>query len=90
MELREMWLIGAYTVDLSLKSDHRGCFARTFCAREFEAHGLRPTVAQCNIAFNHVCGTIRGMHFQIAPSRENLDTVEDPLVLLTCALERSG
>ena len=63
-------LAGAYIVDLTLKSDFRGFFARTFCAREFEAHGLRPTVAQCNVAFNHYSATIRGMHYQVGPSRE--------------------
>jgi dTDP-4-dehydrorhamnose 3,5-epimerase len=63
-------LAGAYIVDLTPKSDFRGFFARTFCAREFEAHGLPPTVAQCNVAFNHYRGTIRGMHYQVGPSRE--------------------
>jgi dTDP-4-dehydrorhamnose 3,5-epimerase len=71
MEFRATRLPGAYVLDLSLKSDDRGFFARTFCAREFEAHGLRPTVAQCNIAFNHVRGTIRGMHYQVDPSQES-------------------
>ena len=63
-------LAGAYVVDHERKSDFRGFFARTFCTREFEAHGLRPTVAQCNVAFNHYRGTIRGMHYQVGPSRE--------------------
>ena len=70
LEFRETMLAGAYIVDLALKSDLRGFFARTFCAREFEAHGLRPTVAQSNVAFNHFRGTIRGMHYQVEPSRE--------------------
>ena len=70
MEFRETRLAGAYVLDLSVKSDQRGFFARTFCAHEFGTHGLRPTVAQCNVAFNHVRGTIRGMHYQVEPSRE--------------------
>lgn len=60
----------AYIIDLEEKHDHRGFFARTFCAKEFEEHGLKPTVAQCNLSFNHVKGTLRGMHYQIAPAAE--------------------
>ncbi|RUR84986.1 dTDP-4-dehydrorhamnose 3,5-epimerase [Chlorogloeopsis fritschii PCC 9212] len=60
----------AYIIDLDEKHDHRGFFARTFCAQEFEAHGLKPTVAQCNLSFNHKKGTLRGMHYQIPPAAE--------------------
>jgi dTDP-4-dehydrorhamnose 3,5-epimerase len=70
MEFRETRLAGAYVVEILPKSDHRGFFARTFCAYEFEAHGLHPTVAQCNIVSNYVRGTIRGMHYQVEPSHE--------------------
>jgi dTDP-4-dehydrorhamnose 3,5-epimerase len=38
--------------------------------REFEAYGLSPIVAQGNIAYNKVRGTLRGMHYQVAPGRE--------------------
>lgn len=50
--------------------DDRGYFARTFCAREFEQHGLKAIVAQANLAFNHHKGTVRGMHFQAPPAAE--------------------
>lgn len=63
-------LKGAFIVDLEQRQDHRGFFARTFCAKEFSAHGLKPTVAQCNLSFNHKKGTLRGMHYQIAPATE--------------------
>lgn len=63
-------LAGAYIIDLDLKPDHRGAFARTFCAAEFEQHGLKPTVAQCNLSFNHKKGTLRGMHYQVLPAAE--------------------
>jgi dTDP-4-dehydrorhamnose 3,5-epimerase len=78
LEFRETMLAGAYIVDLTPKSDFRGFFARTFCAREFEAHGLPPTVAQCNVAFNHYRGTIRGMHYQVGCTRGAiLDVIVD-------------
>lgn len=60
----------AYIIDLEEKHDHRGFFARTFCAKEFEAHGLKPTVAQCNLSFNYKKGTLRGMHYQVPPAAE--------------------
>ncbi|MHB1567567.1 MAG: dTDP-4-dehydrorhamnose 3,5-epimerase [Solirubrobacteraceae bacterium] len=50
--------------------DERGLFARTFCAEEFERHGLDARVAQCNTSFNPRAGTLRGMHFQQAPHGE--------------------
>lgn len=61
---------GVYLIDLDKKSDERGFFARTFCREEFLAHGLEPLVEQCNVAFNHRKGTLRGMHMQIAPHPE--------------------
>ncbi|TVP59851.1 MAG: dTDP-4-dehydrorhamnose 3,5-epimerase [Nodularia sp. (in: Bacteria)] len=60
----------AFIVDVEKKPDHRGFFARGFCAQEFIAHGLKPTVAQCNISFNHKKGTVRGMHYQVSPAVE--------------------
>ena len=63
-------LKGAFIIDLEPRQDRRGFFARTFCAKEFEAHGLKPAVAQCNLSFNHKKGTLRGMHYQIPPAAE--------------------
>ena len=63
-------LEGAYIIEPEPIEDERGFFARTFCIREFEAHGLNPCVAQCNISFNKKKGALRGMHFQVAPHAE--------------------
>ena len=70
MIFTETKLKGAYTIDLDRKEDGRGFFARAFCQKEFEAHGLKPTIAQANVAFNHKKGTLRGMHFQFPPAAE--------------------
>lgn len=51
-------------------ADVRGAFARTWCQREFEAHGLNAKLAQCSVSFNTKRGTLRGMHFQAAPHEE--------------------
>lgn len=70
MIFTETKLKGAFILDLEQREDDRGFFARTFCAKEFEAHGLKPSVAQCNLSFNHKAGTMRGMHYQIPPAAE--------------------
>lgn len=61
---------GVAIVDLVVKRDDRGFFARSFCREEFIENGLEPMVEQCNLSFNHKKGTIRGMHIQIAPHPE--------------------
>jgi len=66
----ETKLRGAFTIDIERREDSRGFFARGFCQKEFEAHGLKPVIAQANVAFNHKRGTLRGMHFQFPPSAE--------------------
>lgn len=70
MIFTETKLKGAFIIDLELKEDPRGAFARTFCMKEFEQHGLKSTVAQCNLSFNYKAGTLRGMHYQVAPATE--------------------
>ncbi len=57
-------------IEPELREDERGFFARTWCRQEAEAHGLNPSVAQCNISFNRKRGTLRGMHYQDAPHSE--------------------
>jgi dTDP-4-dehydrorhamnose 3,5-epimerase len=70
MIFSETKLKGAMVIDIERREDSRGFFARGFCQREFEQHGLKPTIAQGNIAFNRQKGTLRGMHFQFPPAAE--------------------
>jgi dTDP-4-dehydrorhamnose 3,5-epimerase len=70
MIFSETRLEGAYVIDLERREDARGFFARAFCQHEFEAHGLKPIIAQANVAHNRQKGTVRGMHFQIPPAAE--------------------
>lgn len=63
-------LKGAFVIDIERREDNRGFFARAFCQKEFEAHGLKPVIAQANLAYNVNKGTLRGMHFQFPPSAE--------------------
>jgi dTDP-4-dehydrorhamnose 3,5-epimerase len=70
MIFRETPLKGAFVIEPEKLRDRRGFFARAWCMKEFEAHGLNTGLVQCNIAFNHQRGTVRGMHFQTAPRSE--------------------
>jgi len=51
-------------------ADERGLFARTWCQRELQAHGLESRLAQCSTSFNKHKGTLRGMHYQTPPFAE--------------------
>ncbi len=59
-------LPGAYAIDFEPSVDERGSFRRTFCADQFEKHGLNPVVRQCSVSHNRCKGTLRGLHYQLA------------------------
>jgi len=63
-------LSGVSLVDLERHEDERGFFARSWCQSEFEQRGLNPRLVQCNVSFNRKRGTLRGMHYQVAPHAE--------------------
>ena len=70
MIFTETKLKGAFIVELEKREDDRGFFARSWCQKEAEAHNLNPRIVQCNISFNKLKGTLRGMHYQAAPFAE--------------------
>jgi dTDP-4-dehydrorhamnose 3,5-epimerase len=70
MQFVETLLKGAYIVEIDAFHDERGFFARSWCREEFTRHGLNPNLVQCSVSFNTKRGTLRGMHYQIAPHEE--------------------
>jgi dTDP-4-dehydrorhamnose 3,5-epimerase len=70
MLFTETEIRGAFILDAEQIADERGFFARSWARDEFEAHGLKPDLAQCNLSYNHRKGTVRGMHWQAAPHAE--------------------
>jgi dTDP-4-dehydrorhamnose 3,5-epimerase len=66
----ETKLKGAFVLELDKREDDRGFFARSWCRNEFLAHNLNPSISQCNVSFNRIRGTLRGMHYQAAPFEE--------------------
>lgn len=67
MIFTETKLPGAFTIDLEPYPDARGFLAQSWSSAEFAAHGLNPKVAECNVSFSKLKGTLRGMHFQSPP-----------------------
>lgn len=70
MQVHDTPLADACVIELEKLADDRGFFGRTYCPREFAQHGIEMRVVQCNVSFNARRGTLRGMHFQIAPKAE--------------------
>jgi dTDP-4-dehydrorhamnose 3,5-epimerase len=70
MIFKETELSGLFVIEPELIEDERGFFARSWTPEEFEERGLNPRLAQCNISFNKLRGTLRGLHFQAKPHEE--------------------
>ena len=70
MKFHETKLKGAFIIEPELQVDDRGFFARTWCQNEFTAHGLNPHFVQGNMSLGQRKGTLRGLHYQMAPHAE--------------------
>lgn len=70
MKIVAQHIAGLYEIRLSLRTDARGAFARTFCAEIFANAGLQSSWAQMNMSRTIGLGTLRGLHFQSAPAAE--------------------
>ncbi len=70
MKFTPLPIAGAYLITTEPKADDRGAFARVFCAREFGEQKLNTQWVQSNVSSNHKTGTLRGLHYQVAPSEE--------------------
>ena len=70
MKFAELELRGAFLIEPVRSEDERGFFARSFDEYEFAARGLVSRWVQCSISFNKKKGTLRGMHYQVAPHAE--------------------
>ena len=70
MKFEAIELAGAYLIDLDRFGDDRGFFARIFCEEEFGKQGLKTGITQINNSLSAMKGTLRGMHYQLAPHAE--------------------
>ena len=70
MRFIETRVAGAFLVEPEPRGDDRGFFARLWCREEFAVQGLNAAFVQCNDAFTARRGTLRGLHYQVAPHEE--------------------
>jgi len=70
MTFLETKISGVFEIRPELARDERGFFGRSWCQKEFAYHGLDSRLVQCNISGNFRKGTMRGMHYQVAPFAE--------------------
>ena len=70
MIFTETPISGAFLIELEKREDDRGFFARAFCVNEFSAVGLSSQFVQVNNSLSRFKGTLRGMHYQLAPKAE--------------------
>ena len=70
MKFRNVEIEGPLIVELDPVTDFRGFFARVYCTNEFRVHGLNDHIEQINTSFCEKKGTLRGLHYQVAPFGE--------------------
>jgi dTDP-4-dehydrorhamnose 3,5-epimerase len=70
MNFRECDVAGAWLIEPTIIEDARGRFMRAWCRREFAQRGIDFVPVQANMGFSVQKGTIRGLHYQLAPALE--------------------
>ena len=71
MVFNETPLKGAYVIEITKIGDERGFFGRSWCRKEMQQAGLDANIAQVNTSLSRSKGTLRGLHFQVAPYQES-------------------
>jgi dTDP-4-dehydrorhamnose 3,5-epimerase len=70
MEFTALQVAGACVISIERHEDERGFFGRLWDAKAFGRQGLSSNLAQVSLSLNPRRGTLRGMHYQIAPHEE--------------------
>ncbi len=63
-------LNGSYIIELNPLQDERGWFSRYYCKEEFQKINHTKEWVQMNHSFTKQKGSLRGMHYQLHPSKE--------------------
>ena len=61
---------GVLIVRPHLHNDPRGAFMRIHARQDFAERGINAEPAQCSLSYNLKRGTVRGLHYQLAPYNE--------------------
>jgi dTDP-4-dehydrorhamnose 3,5-epimerase len=64
-------LHGAKVIEFDRHVDERGTFRRVWSEREAKLADIERPIVQSSLSVTKRRGTLRGMHFQLAPSRED-------------------
>jgi dTDP-4-dehydrorhamnose 3,5-epimerase len=67
MIITETRLKGAFVIEPEVFEDERGYFAELWTQVQSQERGMESLFVQCNISHNKRKGTLRGLHYQIAP-----------------------
>jgi dTDP-4-dehydrorhamnose 3,5-epimerase len=70
MHFTESPIAGAWTIDPAPHADARGRFMRAWCADEMAGQGIDFVPVQANMGLSTQPGTVRGLHYQVAPDLE--------------------
>jgi dTDP-4-dehydrorhamnose 3,5-epimerase len=71
MIFHQQQIADVFLIEPQSHSDERGLFRRHYCEKELKENGIYFTVKQGNISENAKKQTIRGFHYQEAPSKES-------------------
>jgi dTDP-4-dehydrorhamnose 3,5-epimerase len=70
MKFEALPIKGAYRAIAEAHEDERGFFARIWSSAEFAQRGLAPRVTESSLSHTPKSGTLRGLHYQVAPHEE--------------------
>jgi dTDP-4-dehydrorhamnose 3,5-epimerase len=70
MTFTETKFPGVFIIELQRFEDERGFFAHSWSKSQFAERGLDSRLVECGISFNWKRGTLRGMHYQVAPQAQ--------------------
>ena len=70
MQVTKTFLDGVLILEPKVFGDARGWFMETWSARKFTAAGLSFDFVQDNQSYSAQRGTLRGLHYQTAPSAQ--------------------
>lgn len=71
MKFHKTEVDGAFIIEPEPRCDERGQLARIFCVSEFSQNGLNFIPVQSYQSRSHRKGTVRGLHYQVAPAAES-------------------
>ncbi|HUW93596.1 MAG TPA: dTDP-4-dehydrorhamnose 3,5-epimerase [Bacteroidales bacterium] len=70
MIIKKLYIKGLFEITPEPHFDHRGFFMRTYDQEIFRQHGIDRDWVQENHSRSEKAGTIRGLHYQLAPFSE--------------------